>query len=242
MPQFKLGVHELPAAEVVLVRTLMRLFAQDRPSRWVIADAPPYDAVLVDGCRADTPPEHLRRLCPHVLRLTRINADPAPDALARPLRADRLLQWLDGVASGVARDTAPAPASAPLTAPSTPAAEPPRPEPELPADAPRLSLRRWPRAAVLRDNPQRVRMATLLSRRALNAHDLRRLTGLPASECLAFMRLLQSADLLVAPPAAPPAAPAPAATPATATAQPPSKARPSFTQGLISSFRKRLGL
>ena len=243
MSPFKLGVHELPAAEVLLLRILMRLFAHDRPNRWIVADAPPYDAVLVDGCRADAPLAHARQLSPHVLRLTRISADAAPDTLARPLCADRLLQWLDRVESKVMRTIAPAPAAPALAPAEAPSLQPVRTlpsEPALPADAPRFGLRRWPRAAILRDQPGRVRMATLLSRRPLNAHDLRHLTDLPASDCLAFMRVLQAADLLVAPP--PASLSAPAAGPGHATAQPPARTRPSFTQGLISGLRRRLGL
>ena len=70
---------------------------------------------------------------------------------------------------------------------------------DLSAAAPRLRLRRWPPASIVRDSSERVRMATLLARRALNAHDLHRLTGLDATECLVFMKMLRASDLLVPP-------------------------------------------
>lgn len=71
---------------------------------------------------------------------------------------------------------------------------------DLSGEAPRLRLRRWPPASVVRGSTERVRMATLLARRALNAHDLHRLTGLDATECLVFMKLLRASNLLVPPP------------------------------------------
>ena len=109
-----------------------------------------------------------------------------------------------------------------------------------PAHAPRYRLKRWPRAAVLRADPKRIRMATLLSRRALNARDLTVLTGYGAPECQVFMQVLRSSELLMDD-ASPAFGPAPA--PAAALAAGPAAAAPqSLTRGLIASFRRRLGL
>ncbi|MFT4195148.1 hypothetical protein [Ottowia sp.] len=49
MSMLRLGTHELPAAEVVLVQTLFRLFAYRENFHWCLASAPPYDALLMNG-------------------------------------------------------------------------------------------------------------------------------------------------------------------------------------------------
>ena len=280
MPPLKLGVHQLAASETIVVRTLLWLYGGREGCNWIFADAPPYDAVLVDA-----PPEaspaiaHTRHLV-HLTRATQ--AGPGPSTLARPLGADKLRQCLhqvetllrapaaDRVASQDDASAAPAPVAAePAPTPAMPSAAPiaspnalddvptlPSPLLTLPvalesrvaaasgeppsAHAPRYRLKRWPRAAVLRADPRRIRMATLLSRRALNARDLTMLTGYDAPECQVFMQVLRSAELLVddAPTPSGPA-PAPAAPPA---AGPAAAAPQSLTRGLIASFRRRLGL
>ena len=284
MPPLKLGVHQLAASETIVVRTLLWLYGGREGCNWIFADAPPYDAVLVDA-----PPEaspaiaHTRHLV-HLTRATQ--AGPGPSTLARPLGADKLRQCLHQVetllrapaADRVAGQDDASAASAPVVAeptppPAMPSAAPvaspialedlptlPSPllplpaQPESsvtaasgeapPAHAPRYRLKRWPRAAVLRADPRRIRMATLLSRRALNARDLTVLTGYDAPECQVFMQVLRSAELLMDDAPAPSGpAPAPAAPPAAGPAAGPAAAAPqSLTRGLIASFRRRLGL
>ena len=104
----------------------------------------------------------------------------------------------------------------------------------------RFKLRRWPPAALLRSDPNRIRMATLLSRRALNAAELATISQQPVQECQAFLTTLQTTGLVnVQKEPAP--APAPAAAGAPAPAAPP-KPAPTFARGLISGIRRRLGL
>ena len=288
MPPLKLGIHQLAASEAVVVRTLMWLYGGRDGCNWVFADAPPYDAVLMD-----TPPDasptiaHTR----HLVHLTRAAyTGKGPSSLARPLGADKLRQCLHQVEAVLsAPPAARASQSAEAGADRSPAVEPsaapassaaasaacaaselaPRDQPTLraplppvlaqlgfpsagacvdaqPADAPRHRLKRWPRAAVLRDDPKRIRMATLLSRRALNVRELTVLTGYAAPECQVFMQVLRSSDLLAddapvqapEPAAALHASPTAPATAGTTAATPPQ----GLTRGLIASFRRRLGL
>ena len=185
------------------------------------------------------------------------------ETLLRAPAADRVASQDDASAAPapVAAEPAPTPAmpsAAPIASPNALDDVPTLPSPLLTlpvalesrvaaasgeppsAHAPRYRLKRWPRAAVLRADPRRIRMATLLSRRALNARDLTMLTGYDAPECQVFMQVLRSAELLVddAPTPSGPA-PAPAAPPA---AGPAAAAPQSLTRGLIASFRRRLGL
>ena len=260
MSSYRLGTYRLPAAEVVLVRTLMRLYAHDASFPWTFADAPPYDALLADGTTAEgsgTEPERLARA---VLRLTRLNGGGGPDTLERPLRADKLQAWLKRVEAGIhgtpgagapaepaaasaapERQARPEPAAAPASRGAAEAQAAPALDPTLAGV--RLKLRRWPPATMLRNDPQRIRMATLLSRRPLQVEELASISGRPLDECQTFVRNLQAVGLVNVQ-ASPPEsslAPQAGAEPAVAhhTHTPP---RARFAAGLIGSIRKRLGL
>ena len=289
----------MSAAESVLVRTILWFYSHEENCRWVYADAPPYDAVLIDALHGPQAEAEAQQQASDVLRLTGIHADPGPDTLQRPITAEKLRSHLleiqalraapalparmDGLAAPHRIEAEPAPEPlppladtdfAPLTATfiaASPARQPPaappadaapapaaesqterQAQPELPADAPRQRLKRWPRAAILRGDPHRVRMAALLSRRALNAHDLMLITGFSAATCQVFLQVLQSSELLSCEPAASwpaterqAAAPSPVEAPAEETPAeetPPATPKTSFTQSLIAGFRRRLGL
>ena len=235
MSTLRLGAYKLPAAEVVLVQTLFRLYSHGDTFRWTFVTAPPYDALLVDGTTDEGMNPDVDRMAKAVLRLTRMNSGRAPNTLERPIRADRLQDWLKNTEHDLIQ-TRPATlldeASLP-TAAEAPAAAPVQINPL------RFKLRRWPPAALLRSDPNRIRMATL-SRRALNAAELATISQQPVQECQAFLTTLQTTGLVdVQKEPAP--APAPAAAGAPAPAAPP-KPAPTFARGLISGIRRRLGL
>lgn len=243
MSILRLGAYQLPAAEVVLVQTLFRLFARGDAFRWRFVTEPPYDALLVDGAAEDVAGALSSPVAPDgagktsaVLRIIRSDTPETAGTLRRPIRADRLQNWLkatehtllDTVMLVEAGAEAPAGAPAPVTAADLAPA----------ASAIRFKLRRWPPAAVLHGDAARIRMATLLSRRALGADELARMSGRPAAESQAFLRLLQTTGLVelnTAP------APAPSATTALA-ADASAASKPSFGRGLIASIRRRLGV
>lgn len=253
MLSLRLGSHALLPTDVELVRMLLRLYGLQGKFKWTYAELPPYDAILVDQSlvNAGIPPD-TESTPPHVLRLTGTNDTDAEDTLPRPVCPQKLGHWLDRVGQALAFPPAHTPSDTPEAAAPELVPEPASEEtaiapvplatepPPLPPDnAPRFSLRRWPRKGILRDDPSRIRMATLLSRRALNARDLVSLTGFAPHQCQVFLQTLHASSLLQ------PAAPTIAAQAAESTIdlpQPTRPAKPQFTHGLISGLRKRLGL
>lgn len=219
MTAFTLGVHNLPAAEVVLIKTLMRLFPATATFKWRFAESGPFDAVLTDTTKvADEVPAKLARA---VLKITRADAATDADCITRPIRAEQLQAWL--ALQGELLQLLPRPAVRAESRVAT-----------ANAAGPRFKLRRWPSAALLKNDPHRIRLATLLSRRALGAHELSRISRLPAQQCQDFVDTLQQTglievervDAIVVPRQASAA---------------PVLARP-LASGLIGGIRRRLGL
>lgn len=240
MSTLRLGAYKLPAAEVVLLQTLLRLYSHGSAFRWTFVTAPPYDAVLVDGTTDEGSSPEVARMAKAVLRLTRMGSEAEPNTLQRPIRADRLQDWLKTTEHDLL-ETRPAtqlpdnadtqPAASPASAPAAPA---------VAVSPVRFKLRRWPPAALLRSDPNRIRMATLLSRRALNAAELATISQQPVNECQAFLQTLQTTGLVEVAQEAPVA---PAAAPQSSAAAPTTvAAKPAFARGLISGIRRRLGL
>jgi len=217
MSILRLGTHQLPAAEVVLVQMLVKLLARGDAFRWHFVAEPPYDALLVDGA-ADT-----AGMARAVLRITRSDTPETAGTLRRPIRADRLQDWLKATEHDLlTTDILNAADAEELDADHAP----------TPASTLRFKLRRWPPTAVLRGDLARIRMATLLSRRALGAAELAQLSARPPAEAQTFLHLLQTTGLVELHQEAPaPAAPAAPVAP-----------RPSFGRGLIASIRRRLGV
>lgn len=228
MTAYKLGVYNLPAAEVVLVRTLMRLLPHDASFHWYFAETGPYDAVLTDATNvAGEVPSSLAR---RVLKITRDNASGNSDAITRPIRADRLQAWLARQGQELQGGLFPlVPVKSIVAA--------------MQGATVRFKLRRWPHVALLQDDPHRIRLATLLSRRALGAHELSRISQLPLGTCQDFVDTLHQTGLIevqrldtTAGTRAVPAAQAVAGAAAGAAVQRPAAA------GLINSIRRRLGV
>ena len=237
MSTLRLGAYKLPAAEVVLVQTLFRLYAHGDAFRWTFVTAPPYDALLADGTTDEGMSPAVDAMAKAVLRLTRMNSGQAPNTLERPIRADRLQDWLKSTEHDLLQ-TRPATLIEEATQPDAVEAE--ATTPAAPINPVRFKLRRWPPAALLRSDPNRIRMATL-SRRALNAAELATISQQPVQECQAFLTTLQTTGLVDVEkaPVAPPAGSAPAQA---AAAPKPAAPAPAFARGLISGIRRRLGL
>ena len=260
MPALKLGVHQLIPCDAIVVRTLLCLYGDQKGCNWVYADAPPYDAMLVDGVTQDAAMlTHASQHARHVVRVTRAADGAHADALERPFSSEKLQRCLQRIEKHLmaapahpatpAESAASAATASASQAPHSPSqaaaglgrdhAGPSEVPPGSLLDNTRYRLKRWPRAAILRADAGRIRMASQLSRKALNTRELIQLTGLGERACTLFMQVLRSSELLVAeaPPAAAAIAPA-AATPPAASAGAPG--RP--TRGLIASLRRRLGL
>lgn len=185
MSVLRLGVYRLPAAEVAVIRTIVQLYANDVAFPWTLVNALPYDALLVDESATPGERAEFALMAGAVLVITRGTSGGVPHTLERPIRADRLQQWLKS------------------TERSLQEAQPGRwgmqeqiaLEMEV-SDSVRFTLRRWPSSLLLRNDPDKVRMASLLSRRALNASELADLSELPLSQCVTFLQTLRSVSML----------------------------------------------
>jgi hypothetical protein len=210
MPQLRLGVYQLPQAEAGLVRALVTLLSADSAMlKWAYAESAPYDAIVVDSECAEQPA--VRTMAPAILKVAPAGSRDADDTITRPIRAERLSRWLQHVERTHARSAASAAAS--------PQAE-------------RFRLRKWPPQEVVRNDGVRVRMATMLSRRALSVHELADLSRQPADRCMAFVQTLRSLGLLEIDAGA-------AARPAEPPARKPAAAA---QRTLVDSLRRRLGI
>ncbi|WP_440534619.1 hypothetical protein [Variovorax sp. YR566] len=224
----RLGVYKLPVAEVAVIRTIIQLYANDGAFPWTLVNAPPYDALLVDGTAAETERCEVARMAGAVLALTRMNSDERPDTLARPIRADRLQRWLNSTERALRQAQPTEVAAGDQAAPKI----------EV-FDSARFMLRRWPSSLLLRNDLDKVRLASLLSRRAMKAIELADISGLPLSQCVTFLQLLRAAgtlELHVTPAA-------------TAQVEPPGSGeffaapnRRSYVRSLVNGIRRRLGL
>lgn len=235
MPGYRVGAVHLPPAEVMLIRTLMRLFSHDQSFRWEFAEKAPFDALIIDGSAPATLVESASQHARAVLTLTRTSEQENPNQLARPLRADRLQAWLQRVQDEVME-----------TRMMTAFAESESPEPDPTADDHQsYKLKRWPPLTLLHKDPVRIRMATMLSRRHLKISELASMTSLDRQEIYPFVHKLQMVGLLEVRQEAPPAPRKPATADVAAptpSASPASSSKPTFGKGLILSIRKRFGL
>jgi hypothetical protein len=212
-----LGVHALTPAEAGLARAHVLLLAAGHPNfRWTFATDGPCDALLA---QAGSTPDRSRARTGAIAFL----GDGPGDArlLQRPLQRDALLAWLEQVERQLER--AAAPASAAAVADSE-------------AALPRWRLRRWPPQMLIREDASRVRMATLLSRRALNVAELQALSGARPEEVRVFIQLMQSVSLLQVESAGTPHT----ASGARATA--PAASATASVAALVRNIRRRFGL
>jgi hypothetical protein len=209
--QLVLGLQGLPGAEIGLVKTIMRL-SSTLHAEWVVSEAGPCDVLLLDSS-ADMQPGSASVVLPV---LPRGQAGQA-SALTRPIRAEALIELLND--AGI-RSTAGRRPAAPAAAPGA-------------HDLARL--RRWPPFALLRDRPDHLQLATLLSRHALSASRLSAAAARPLAECEAFLRELDAHQLLAWQPAERVAE----HTPQVHTQQ---AVRPQPRRGLLTTLRNKLGI
>jgi hypothetical protein len=232
MPKLTLGTHMLPPGEVVLIRTIMRIFSHDHAFGWKFCDHGPYDALIMDS--ATTAAQGPETAAGAVLRLTPGHAAPSGDTLQRPIKAEKLQGWLKNLALELLGRHAAAPA------PGTGAHL-------LAMKQARFKLLRWPSSALLQNDASLIRMSSLLSRRALQLSELAELSHQSIECCFAFIEKLLPMKMVtcefMAPLASAPAScalmpPTPARRPAAA----PAPARIPFHQSLISKIRQHLGI
>jgi hypothetical protein len=255
MESLKLGVLGLSEPEQSLVATLFRLHRVDPSFIWTLTDTAPFDALLVD---VGVPSRSYVQLVDQRTKIKRLGApgQANPGEMPRPIRSDLLVGWLSSIEAGLLQEVRQAAqAGAPAAGqPMTPSAQPAQPVLKAsdklnallatpqPNDNTLFRLKRWPPTGVLSRDVGRIRMATLLSRKAMSLAELTMLSRMPDAACLGFLRELDTQGLLTsseriaqAPLAAGRAAHAGAPNPAT-------RARPSVASSLIHSIRRRFGI
>ncbi|RST51908.1 hypothetical protein EJI01_18275 [Variovorax sp. MHTC-1] len=222
----RLGVYTLPAAEAAVIQTIVRLYANDIAFPWTLVDMPPYDALIIDSTATEDERRELALMAGAVLTLTRMNADELPDTMARPIRADRLKKWLQDIECALQE----MPSELSMDGQACAKLEV--------SDSVRFMLRRWPSTLLLRNDPHKVEMASLLLRHELNGIELAEISGLPPVQCARFLQVLQSAGLLevhVAPDV-------PAHAEVSRSTEPAGAARSNFVKSLIDGIRRGLSL
>jgi hypothetical protein len=182
MTLMRLGVQGLAPPEAGLVRALMVLLARNTEGfRWVLVQHPPFEALIVGedlaGRSRFAPEDHATAV---VAGLDEPPPGmPAARVLARPLRQEQLAAWLAEVQHR--------PALQPGT--GSPGQSAPR-EPQ------RVRLRRWPPRSLVHDDPKRIRLAAMLTRRHLSLPELVTLSGVPEAQCTVFLHVLQGIGVL----------------------------------------------
>ena len=78
MQALRLGAHKLPEAEVVLLRTLFRLFAYDKAFCWTLSSEAPYDALVVDANAPEAQSPEFRASVSAVRVARRLSPLPKP--------------------------------------------------------------------------------------------------------------------------------------------------------------------
>lgn len=207
--ELRLGVLGVPNAERRLIAAMLRLFRHNPEFRWVYAETSPYHAVVVGSGSEPAGTDDLPRM-----RVVDDTSDqrvdkPLDAVLFRPINSDQLERWLldlqrrlsnQADLSRVSKDSPKVPGRASVQ--SEERAAPSDSRADISAKAAdaletRYRLKRWPPQVLMRDNPSRVRMATLLARRALSHTELVTLGRVSIDEARAFISVLQSAAMLV---------------------------------------------
>lgn len=208
--KLKLGLMGLPDAEMRLVATLFRLHQVESSFIWALTAQAPFDAVLADGkVQEDT----VRAMAGAAVPIKWLHnpGELVPDQLARPLRSDLLINWLKSVELVVLHGAGDAFASTALqssdgtssgaggvargvVAPASTASA----KKELTSDwfawGERLSstrtqvrLLRWPSPEALGRNVERIRMATMISRRPMAVDEVASLARVSVESAHEFL-------------------------------------------------------
>lgn len=217
-----IGVEGLSAAEIGLLRTILKLSTQLAVDWTLTEDGPCH--VLLTALAAT--PAHIPGAAKTqlVVPVVRRGENPGGEFLERPFRAEDFVALLGRVAPAVKNDAGLERQGEALPSPHT---------------WRRGRLKRWPPSYLMGSSRERIHLATLLSRQPRSAHELSAMAGYPEAACGAFMLELEKHDLLNweipgQPAHARKAAPA---LPAAASA-----GRSHAAPGLFSSIRRRLGL
>lgn len=222
MSKLRIGAYRLPAAEIVLLRIMVRLLSHDASFNWLFVETGPYDAIIADEATAKRDSVAIAQLSNAVLKIVRTQDDFVPNTLTRPLRAEKIQEWLVQIGTRLA------PISPAVAAPSDTAL------------TTKYKLRRWPPSFLVRNDPMLIRMAVLLSKRALLPIELAHLSQQSLDACHRFINTLLPMGLLDAVSAV-----GSPQTTSLSSAQKPiatTNSKTFLAQGLIGRIRRRIGM
>lgn len=222
MSKLRIGAYRLPAAEIVLLRIVVRLLSHDASFNWTFVETGPYDAIIAEEATAKRDSVAIAQLSSAVLKIVRKQDNFAPNTLTRPLRAEKLQEWLVQIGTSLA-SVSPALAAPDNTALTT-----------------RYKLRRWPPSFLVRNDPMLIRMAVLLSKRALLPIELAHLSQQSLDACHRFIDTLLPIGLLDTVPAAGPTQTV--SLPKVQKLMASTNSKTFLAQGLIGRIRRRIGL
>ncbi|MCD6664573.1 MAG: hypothetical protein LT081_00640 [Hydrogenophaga sp.] len=244
-PTLTLGLVGLSDPECALVATLFRLHRVEPSFIWTLVDSGPVDALLVDASMLQEDFADRMGACTQVMRLSPHGGE-REGQMSRPIRSDRLVAWLNSVELERLQQAPVRSAQAEAPPPAAPAAVVARQDapvaiamPEANGyDGPAWRLRRWPAPALLGKDAIRIRLATMLSRRAMSLPELASLARVPLAHCQQFVTELQRQGLIDILPSSPTTVvPRPEARAATAV----TSTRRGVGASLIHSIRRRFG-
>ena len=211
----KLGLIGLPEAEGRLIATLFRLYRVEPSFIWTLKFEPPYDALLLD---ASAHPDEVSAQCGSHTRVMRLSSPgtQVQGQLSRPIRSDLLMAWLNSIevgilhgghdafssTAGISRfDGSRFDGSSQMAHLSPAALGGAQANPPRAAQAAQglvmYKLRRWPSAAILEKNVSLIRIATLLTRKAMTLKELASLSHVNEILCEAFLKRLDQNGLLL---------------------------------------------
>ncbi len=167
--KFVLGATGVSAAEMALIRTIIKL-RSTLHADWTVPQSGPCDMLFWgDGTDELAPPAGAT-----VVKLCARGVAANGLVLGRPIRAEELLAVLNDYR------------------PSLPAPEPSQPDHQATA----VRLKRWPPLSFLNGRPVYLRLSSLLTKHSLSAQQLSSLARISLGECEAFLRELAALDLL----------------------------------------------
>jgi hypothetical protein len=215
-----IGTEGLSAAEVGLLRTILKLSTQ-LTADWTVSENGSCHILLTTHATVAQRAPAGNFVVPVVRR----GESQGGECLERPFRAEDFVALLQRIGPTLIKADA---------------SRKRQHEAMTPPITRRGRLKRWPPAQLMGASRERIQLATMLSRRPRSARELSAMAGYPESACSAFMQELDRLNLLSWEPDD--EAPTAIVAAAPVTHAPAPERQDARSHGLLSSIRRRLGL
>lgn len=226
----RLGAYGLSDAIVRHLGVLLRFLEHQNTHPWQFVDQPPMDLVVTTPEARPDLPATLSENAISIVEYGR-EADHARSAheLPRHFRSRHLEDVLKVVEAAVGERRV-SPVQTPVARKPSKVETSAKVEVAPIASSSLFKLLRWPPAAIVRRDPVRTRLASMLTRAPISVEQMATRSGQPAQVCLDFIHALQSVGLIET------------TQQGQLEQQPVPQQRKSLAAGLISSLRRHLGL